>query len=99
MNDEPQRDETLEPRKMGKVYFDHALIEEVLTASRNSFIRTNCPQDLKVLAAKQDEIDLENRRVCLFVESAESDWPYVKPGEDIPILAPFFYEVVGEEKE
>ena len=98
MNDESQRDETLEPRKMGKVYFDHALIEEVLTASRNSFIRTNCPQDLKVLAAKQDEIDLENRRVCLIVESQEADWLYVKPGEEIPILLPFLYEV-AEDKE
>ena len=87
-----------EGRKLARVYVQHALLEELLTANRNDFISTNCPGDLKILAVEQDDTDKAHRQACLLVESKEAkDWPEVKPGEQVPILMPFVYEVIEPE--
>ena len=88
--------------KLARLLFDVELFERIMTAADNSFVSTDCPQDLKIVKVFQDSDDQANHRVTLVVSSesfAEVSDKIRQTAmisgnlEGIPLLHPFTYTV------
>ena len=78
------------------------LLEAIITARNNDFVKTDCPKDLRVVKVMQSQDDQSNNRVILVVQSDEADWPDIKmngPDADIPFIEPFQYTVVDPDED
>lgn len=81
--------------KLAKIEFGIDLLEAILAARNNEFVKTDCPEDVRVIKVIQSEDDQANHRIILVLSSEEADWPDVKMNgpDEIPFVMPFQYTV------
>lgn len=84
-------------QKLGRIEMTTEVLEQMLTASENAHVVTNCPQDLKIVKIVQTGEEQANQKFSIVVTSEERDWPFVESWHDIPLLMPFTYTVVDPE--
>jgi len=87
-------------KRLARVEMSAKTLEQILTASENDHVVTNCPQDLKVVRVHQTGEEQANGKFSIIVTSDErDDWPFVESWHDIPTLMPFTYTVVDPDKD
>jgi len=84
--------------KLVKIQFSTELLEAILSAKNNTFVTTDCPDDVRVVKVIQDEDDQANNRVVLVLSSEEADWPEEVPYGEISMIDPFKYTVVDPDE-